>query len=201
MAKRAAAKETSDTRQDDSAVQASTDLSCLVVEIARSHDRAAFARLFSYFAPRLKSYFRQRGMASAQAEELAQETLLLVWRKASLFDPAIGAASNWIFTIARNLCHDALRQEHHSLASDDALKAVSDEAPDPEQALIVADDKDRLRRALADLPEPAMRVVTLAYFQDKSHSTIKLETGIPLGTVKARIRRTLLRLRAAMDET
>ena len=83
----------------------------LIVAIARQQDRAAFARLFDYFAPRIKTYMRRSGVPEAHSEELAQETLLMVWRKASLFEPAGGGAAAWIFAIARNLRIDALRRE------------------------------------------------------------------------------------------
>lgn len=179
----------------------SADLSHLVVEVARSRDRAAFASLFDHFAPRLKTYFRQRGVASAQAEDLAQETLLLVWRKADRFDPALGSASSWIFTIARNLRIRALRREYYPVMGDAELPTVRDDAPDPELALISADAKDRLRHALGDLPEQAIRLVMMAFFEEKSHIAIEREIGVPLGTVKSRIRRTLVRLRATIGDT
>ena len=176
------------------------DFSHYVVEVARSRDRAAFARLFDHYAPRLKRYFMQTGVAAGQAEDLVQETLLLLWRKAALFDPAAGTASSWIFTLARNLRIDAARRTRHQAPGED-LSAMPDEVTDPERALISTDAKNRLRQALSDLPEASISLVLLAFFEDKSHRVIERELGVPLGTIKARIRRALLRLRASLGDT
>ena len=114
-------------RQDAwSGVPAGAALSACVLEVARRSDHAAFAVLFSHFAPRLKTYFLRSGMTDAAAEELAQETMVLVWRKADLFDPGKAAASTWIFAIGRNLRADALRRGQHDAAPPDG---TADEAP------------------------------------------------------------------------
>src|ERR1700761_5052185 len=83
----------------------------LVVRVAQTRDRAAFAALFGHFAPRVKAWLMRQGCTGAQAEDLAQEALLTVWRKAALFDPAKASAGTWVFTIARNLRIDAIRRE------------------------------------------------------------------------------------------
>jgi RNA polymerase sigma-70 factor (ECF subfamily) len=82
----------------------------LIEAIATRRDRAAFGKLFAYFAPRVKTFMRRSGLDEASADDLAQETLLTVWRKAHLFDGSAVGASAWIFTIARNLRIDALRR-------------------------------------------------------------------------------------------
>ena len=175
------------------------DYSQLLIEVARHRDRTAFAHLFDYYAPRLKTYFLRLGVAGGQAEDLAQETLLVVWRKADRFDPSLASASTWIFTIARNLRVDMLRREPRPAAAE-APAPVADDAPDAERVLISADAGHRLRDAVGELPEPQKRVVMLAYFEEKPHRAIERELGIPLGTVKTRIRRALLALRAAIGD-
>lgn len=174
-------------------------LSALIVAIAERGDRAAFAALFSHFAPRVKSYLLRLGATSESAEELAQETLLTVWRRAGAFDPARAAASTWIFTIARNLRFDALRREKRPSVADDP----SDAAPIPalpDTLLAALQDETRIGRAIAQLPAEQAKVVRLAFFADKPHSEIAGEMDLPLGTVKSRLRLAMGRLRALLGE-
>ena len=87
------------------------DMTCWWCRWQQTRDRAAFAALFAHFAPRVKAWLMRQGAPPAQAEDLAQEALLMVWRKAPLFDPAKASAGTWVFTIARNLRIDAIRRE------------------------------------------------------------------------------------------
>jgi len=174
--------------------------SALIVLIAERGDREAFARLFDYFAPRVKSYLMRLGVAPETAEELAQETLLTVWRRAQVFDPTRAAASTWIFTIARNLRIDLFRRDRRTPPVDDPLGfAPSPAAPD--EALCVLEDGERIGLAIAALPKEQAEVIALAFFADKTHSEIAGEIGLPLGTVKSRLRLALARLRAVLAET
>ncbi len=171
-----------------------------IVAIAERGDRAAFASLFDHFAPRVKSYMLRLGAAPEAAEELAQETLLIVWRRAAGFDPTRAAASTWIFTIARNLRFDALRKSRRAAIDQPAFAAeVQPVAPAwPDAALCALQDEDRVDRALDQLPADQARVVRLAYFSDHPHSEIAAELGLPLGTVKSRLRLAMGRLRALL---
>lgn len=171
----------------------------LIVEIAARGDRAAFEGLFAHFAPRVKSYMLRLGAAPDAAEELAQETLLTVWRKAAAFDPSRAAASTWIFTIARNLRIDRLRRERRPLVADDPSDAPeSVRTPDVE----LASDEDcaRVKAAIAALSDEQAEVVRLSFFSDKPHAEIAGELGLPLGTVKSRLRLAMGRLRALLGE-
>jgi RNA polymerase sigma-70 factor (ECF subfamily) len=181
-----------------------------VVAVGRRRDRAAFAALFAHFAPRVKTYLLRLGMPEATAEELAQETMLVVWRKAVLFDPGRAAASTWVFAVARNLRADALRRERPRTALEGeaggelppgagAAAAVPDAAPDAEKMLAAARREARLRDALRALPEEQARVLELSYFGDLSHAEIGRRLGVPLGTVKGRLRLALARLRIALE--
>jgi RNA polymerase sigma-70 factor (ECF subfamily) len=166
--------------------------------IAERGDRVAFVALFGHFAPRLKSYLLRLSLTPAEAEELTQEAMLVVWRKAGQFDPATTGAAAWIFTIARNLRVDAARR---------AALARPDDAPAeyPEPALPADAQLDnafragRLRQALATLPPEQADVVRLAFFDDRPHAEIERRLGIPLGTVKSRLRLAMARLRAQLD--
>lgn len=173
-------------------------LAKLIVTIAECGDRDAFASLFRHFAPRVKSYLLRLGATSESAEELAQETLLTVWRRAAAFDPAKAAASTWIFTIARNLRIDRARREGRPIPGDDPSDLVFQSLPD--SLVSASEDQARIGRALAKLPKEQAQVITLAFFGDKPHSEIAGELGLPLGTVKSRLRLALGRLRACLDE-
>lgn len=174
-------------------------LSQLIVDIAQRGDREAFATLFNHFAPRVKSYLLRLGATAESAEELSQEALLTVWRRAPAFDPSRAAASTWIFTIARNLRIDVLRKDRRPPLTEDPC-AVSSAPILPDAALAAGQDEARIGRAIADLPGDQARVVRLAFFSDKPHSEIAAELGLPLGTVKSRLRLAMSRLRIALGE-
>ena len=170
-----------------------------ILRIAERSDRDAFACLFNHFAPRVKSYLMRLGAGPEAAEELAQETLLTVWRRAASFDPERAGASTWIFTIARNLRIDLARRDGRPLASGDSSD-VDDSLARPDEALSALEDKSRIGIAIAGLPREQAQVISLAFFADKAHSEIAGELGLPLGTVKSRLRLAMARLRGALAE-
>lgn len=176
------------------------ELCRLVEAIAARRDRDAFAQLFKYFAPRLKGFGLRRGTDLASCEELAQETMLTVWRKAETFDPARATVSTWIFTIVRNKRIDLFRREGFPDAELSEAAERVDEAPGADEQLTRVQANDALRVALKVLPEEQLQVLQKAFFEDKSHSAIAEELGLPLGTVKSRIRLALGRLRGALPE-
>lgn len=174
-------------------------LSRLVVAIGRERDRDAFAELFGHFAPRIKAYLMRQGAEEGVAEELAQEAMIMVWRRAESFDPEKAAAATWIFTIARNKRIDALRRENRP-DYDPADPALMPAAPmTAERAVDLTLQAERLRQAIAALPEEQAELVRMAYFEDKAHGRIADETGLPLGTVKSRLRLAMGRLRKALN--
>ncbi len=174
----------------------------LIRAIGASQDRQAFAALFEFFAPRIKTFLMRSGTNEAHAEELAQEAMLQVWRKASLFDPDSTGASTWIFTIARNLRIDAYRREKRDGAAGEPveLEFIVDDAPNPSACLAVTQSVEKIRSAIAKLPPDQLRVVQLSFFDEKAHSEIAKSLGIPLGTVKSRLRLALGRLRTLMSD-
>jgi RNA polymerase sigma-70 factor (ECF subfamily) len=169
-----------------------------IVAVAQDGDRACFALLFERFAPKVKSYYLRMGTADELAEELAQETLLAIWRKADRFDPLRASAWGWIFTIARNLRIDVLRHERHP--DDLRVPTPAAEQPTPEEEYCSIESEDRLRSALKALPPDHSEVLHLAFFEERSQSEIAERLGLPLGTVKSRIRRAAARLRSTLDE-
>lgn len=176
-----------------------TSHAALIHAVAAGRDRAAFVLLFSHYAPRVKTFLQRRGADAAQAEELAQEALLAVWRKADQFDPGRATAAAWIFAIARNLRIDALRRAR--LAIPVADPTDDPVPPPPADALLAADQRARrLHDAIATLPAEQSEALRLAYFDERSHSEMETALAIPLGTVKSRLRLAMARLRAALGE-
>lgn len=174
-----------------------------IVAIAASHDRDAFAELFAFFAPRVKGYLQRSGTSEAQAEDLAQETMLAVWRKAALYDPGTASAATWIFTIARNLRIDSLRRERRGGAiqvEEVEAEYEVDNAPLADARLATAEAEARVRKALKTLPSDQLRVIELSFFEERPHGEIARTLQIPLGTVKSRVRLAMRRLRGLLDE-
>jgi RNA polymerase sigma-70 factor (ECF subfamily) len=174
----------------------------LVHAIATTKDHAAFARLFGCFAARIKSDMLRSGAGEAVAEDLSQEAMFAVWRKAQLFDPAIAGAAAWIFTIARNLRIDAARRdqrEHRFGVLEIEAGQNVDLAPLPDDRLVAAQTTELVRRALAKLSIDDRHIIQLSFFEDKAHQEISRTLKIPLGTVKSRVRRALFRLRDLLD--
>lgn len=172
----------------------------LIGRIAQKADRAAFAELFRQFAPRLKAYLMRRGCDFAEAEELMQETMVMVWRRAASFDPARASAATWLFTIARNKRIDALRKQHRPEFDPADPALVPDSAPVGEEPLLAQERGQRLAQALAALPPEQAALIRLAYFDERAQSDIAAETKLPLGTVKSRLRLALVKLRRAFEE-
>tara|TARA_R110002072_G_scaffold150291_4_gene298583 strand:+ start:595 stop:1164 length:570 start_codon:yes stop_codon:yes gene_type:complete len=162
-------------------------------------DRAAFARLFAYFAPRVKSYLRRLATDDASAEEMTQEVMLTLWRKAGQFDPRQASASTWIFRIARNRRIDAARRANKPALDPEEplLLPGSDIAPD--DATEASEREDRVRAALTSLPEEQVTLLRLAFYDGLSHSEIAEREGLPLGTVKSRLRLAFDKLRGGLS--
>ena len=190
-----------DPKADDTGELTPALAADLLDALAAGPDRRAFKRLFAHFAPRVKSYLRRLGAEDQQAEELSQEVMLTVWRRAHLYDRRQAAASTWIFTIARNKRIDAIRRDKRpELDPDDPAIVPEPETP-ADQRVEASQRQDLLRHAVARLPDEQARLLRLSYFEDKSHSTIAEELDLPLGTVKSRLRLALSRLKSLLEET
>jgi RNA polymerase sigma-70 factor (ECF subfamily) len=173
-------------------------LNDLVVAVARDRDRTAFSALFGYFAPRLKGYLMRLGVNGTQADELVQEVMLMVWRRAETFDPDQSSASTWIFTIARNKRIDGIRRERRPEFDPEDPVLVPDAPEAADKAIETTQETARLRLAIARLPAEQGELLRMAYFEDKPHSLIAEQQGLPLGTVKSRLRLAMVRLRKEM---
>lgn len=168
----------------------------LLVRVAGG-DRAAFAMLFTKYAPKVKSYLLRLGAQGAAAEDLAQDAMTSAWRRANSYNPAIAKASTWIFVIARNAWIDRLRREKTELAyraSTSMPEESSDERPD--EAAMRREAEGQVMAAMDSLSNDQRRVVELHFFEDRPHSEIAEHLALPLGTVKSRLRLALTKLRA-----
>jgi RNA polymerase sigma-70 factor, ECF subfamily len=171
----------------------------LIRVIAERADRKAFAALFGWYAPRIKAFMIRGGTDGDVAQEVAQEAMIAVWRKAATFDVGLARPATWIFSIARNKRIDMLRRERRfDLAVEDVTPLAGEEPVAADAGAIAAETVARVRASVQTLPPDQLEVIRKAFFEEKSHSTIAAELGLPLGTVKSRIRHALLRLRQGM---
>ena len=171
----------------------------LIESIAETGNRDAFKALFAHFAPRLKGYLMRLGASTSQAEEVVQDALLTVWRKAALFDRRKAAASTWIFTIARNRRIDILRRQKFPEIDADDPTLVPEQPALPDDELIGQREGETVRLALEKLAPEQRELVRLAFYNGWSHTKIAADTNLPLGTVKSRLRLAFARLRNELE--
>jgi len=164
-----------------------------IERIRDQKDQTAFAELFEHFAPRIKGFLIKSGANLSLAEECSQEVMATCWHKAHMFDPSRASVATWIFTIARNRKIDVLRKERRP--EPEELTWGPEEEPDQTDVMVIQQESEQLGRAIADLPEVQRDLIKKAYFGDLTHSEIAAQTGLPLGTIKSRIRLALDRLR------
>jgi len=172
----------------------------LLERVAR-RDREAFAAFFLLVAPKVKGYLLRLGSVAAAAEELTQDVMLTVWRKADQFNAAKAGALTWVFVIARNRRIDALRREHSTVT----YGASPPDAPDEETPLASdtisdAQRDSRVRAAMETLAPDQREVVRRSFFEEQPHSEIAEALCLPLGTVKSRLRLAMTKLRAKLED-
>lgn len=171
----------------------------LMLAVRDERSKQAFAKLFDHFAPRLKGFAIRSGVSSGQAEDVVQDVMLAVWNKAHQFDPQRADVSGWIYQIARNRQIDLFRRNQRPVPEE----LVPDETDtcDAEQILGLEQEVSALREALARLKPSQREIIEKAYLGELSHSEIQETTGIPLGTIKSRIRLGLEKLRYELKGT
>lgn len=174
-------------------------LSEMLRAVGVSRDRAAFQALFSHFAPRLKAYMRRLGADDGTAEDLVQETMLTVWHRAASFDPSLSGAGTWLFTIARNKRIDRIRRTRRPDLDPEDPSLTRDAEPPADKVLQLAEESERLRAELVNLPPEQAEILRLAFYEDRSQSMIADALGLPLGTVKSRMRLAIARLRKVIE--
>lgn len=180
------------------------DFNSWIQAVGQAADRNAFACLFRHFAPRVKGFLMRSGSSAELAEELCQETMVIVWRRAVSFDPARAALSTWIFTIARNLRTDYHRRADGTVNVADTddwspEQEPADTQPSPDDRVLAAQQEQGVHFALAALPPDQALVLRLSFFEEHAHARIAEQLGIPLGTVKSRIRLAVAQLRRTLE--
>ena len=170
----------------------------LLIAVRDQQDKVAFAALFRYFAPRIKGFLMKSGTDAAVAEECVQDVMTTLWNKAHLYDPTRAGVATWVFTIARNRRIDLARRDRRPEPEDIPWMQDGTE-PDQAEVFEAAEENRRLAQALADLPEKQRALIQRAFWGDLSHSELAAETGLPLGTIKSRLRLALDRLRTRMS--
>ena len=164
-----------------------------MVSVRDARDKTAFAALFDHFAPRLKGFVMRSGLSAAQAEEIVQDVMLTVWRKSEQFDPHRAQVSAWIYQITRNRQIDLIRKERRPVPEE--LSQDDEVEPDASQMLAVEQEAGQLKKALSRLKPDQRAIIEKAYLGELTHQEISKQTGLPLGTIKSRIRLGLERLR------
>lgn len=179
----------------------------LLSVVGKSRDQEAFRQLFSHFAPLIKGFCLAnpaQSLPGEAADELVQEVMFKVWTKAPYFDSSKSAAGTWIFTVMRNCRIDMMRRNSRHLVNSAEVEVddIWDEELDhqPLVRLQQSRNADLIHASFAELPQEQKQALTQVYMQGKSHSEIAEESGLPLGTVKSRVRMGLKKLQIAIDK-
>jgi RNA polymerase sigma factor (sigma-70 family) len=169
-----------------------------LLAVAQHRDKAAFERLFDHFVPMLRAFsLAAQPGASLLADEIAQEVMIKIWNKAHTYNPNFAAVGTWVFTLARNARIDYFRKNgrHQSAIDPETLWAeIVDETADPFQIALQRRSEELIARELLELPAEQEQVLRKVYMEGKSHSEVAEELGLPLGTVKSRVRLALKKL-------
>lgn len=172
----------------------------LLAMVAERQDRAAYSELFAYYAPRVKSYLMRLGADSALAEEITQDVMVTVWRKAALFDRSQASVSTWIFRVARNRRIDVFRRAKRPELDPEETMLLPSGVEAPDARIESMETEARVRAAMKDLPEEQVNLLRLAFYEGLSHSEIAGKLDLPLGTVKSRIRLAFAKMKARLED-
>ena len=172
----------------------------LVMAVATKRDRTAFARLFDFYAPRVYAYLLRLRLEPGVADELTQDVMTTLWQKAELFDRTKSSVGTWLFRIAHNRRIDVHRRGREDTVPEPRPTDTPDPSPAPDDSLDMSQREASIRAALRLLPEEQLDLIRLAFFEGLSHGDIASQTGLPLGTVKSRLRLAFSRLRQALEQ-
>nr|WP_230474717.1 sigma-70 family RNA polymerase sigma factor [Dyella monticola] len=170
-----------------------------MIAVAQRRDINGFMHIYDYFAPRLQRYLVGLGVNEALGQELVQEAMLRLWRRADLFDPTRASLSTWLFRIARNLYLDHVRSEPTWLPIQEGVAWMDEQEVCMSESMTESyTDQAKLKQAISELSPVQARLVRMSYFEAKSHSEIAQALGMPLGSVKSHLRRAFCKLQSSM---
>ena len=172
----------------------------LLVRVAEKRDEAAFNDLYVHFAPLIKKFLMREGADAALAEDVAQQAMENIWRKAPMFQSDKGNASAWIYRIARNLRIDRFRRERVWQPLPENHNEQASPAPLADDVVLTSERQSAVQQALAALPSEQLEVVKLAYLGGMSQSEVAHKLAIPVGTVKSRMRLAYTKLAPLLAE-
>ena len=176
-------------------------MSDLLSRIATDRSHEAFRMLFDEYGPKVQAFMIRQGADPTLAEELTQETLVTVWRKAGLYSAEKGSAAMWIFTIARNLRTDHIRRQRiWQELTDQHAQSIPADDPPADETIDGRQRQLRVQAVLQELPPDQAEVVTLAFMEGLSHGEIAERLSLPLGTIKSRLRLAYQKLRTALED-
>lgn len=187
-----------------STLRATEDELVLLLDRVMRQDDAALSELYARMSGRVYAVALRFTRRVDLAEEVLQDTFWQIWRQAPRFDPVRGTAAAWIMTMARSRAMDALRALHRTqsrtsfASSDETIETSGDHAPDPSDLLGEVQRDSLLHRAVSALDPLKRQLVGLAFYRGLTHEEIASQTGLPLGTVKSHLRRTLTVLKQAL---
>ena len=168
--------------------------------IKTEKDAQALSDLFEIYRPKLKGWLMARGVGNGTAEDIVQDVMIKVWTRAVLFDPAKASFATWVYRLTRNKWIDHQRKHGRVDVRDPELMKViaDDEVPSAEQDFMTQESTAILREHIERLTEAQQTAIRMAFFEFKTHKQISAETGLPLGTVKTRIRSAINALKVNM---
>jgi RNA polymerase sigma factor (sigma-70 family) len=186
----------------DNGGRRSDEWSLCLQQVAETSDRQAFARLFGHFAPLIKAFaLNGSALSASHCDELVQEVMIKVWQKATAYNPDKAAASTWIYTVARNCRTDMYRrlQKFDTIINAEDIWPEGDE-DSPLAAVQQKRDAEKVKEMLQELPQEQAQVIAKVYMEGKSHSEVAGELGLPLGTVKSRVRLAMKKLQLLVEQ-
>ena len=194
--------ESMNSRQPPAAVRENYD-DCLaqwLSAVAISRDKKAFGYLFDHLAPKIKGFLRKNGTPEHLLDDLTQEVMIKLWRYAGHFDQKKGKVTTWVFTIARNARIDLIRKENRPEPDINDPALVKEDPRGSDDILLAKQNSTRISEAIDELPDEQQEILKYAFYEEKSHAEIATQTGLPLGTVKSRIRLAFQRLKKTLTE-
>ena len=176
-------------------------LAALMRLVAQNRDREAFSTLFDHLAPKVKAFLIRRGINAAGADDVMQDVMLNVWTKAGLYDAPRGSLQAWVFTIARNALIDRVRRQKSDISIDMIEWDPADETEGSEERMLREERATKLNSAMKDIPPDQFTILQLAFHEELTQTEIASKLGLPLGTVKSRMRLAYAHLRGRMELT